>query len=65
MEKLFVEAGVIPTPELESQVYWASLYLAKLTIVSLGKVFSRAREIMDWLGKCASIVAKQVTKQFN
>ena len=48
------------TYELEKQLYRASLYLGNVTLTSLTKLFKRAKEIMDWLGAIAAIVAKQV-----
>jgi DNA-dependent RNA polymerase len=35
-------------------------YLANLTLESLAEMFTSAKDIMDWLGQCASLVASQV-----
>jgi hypothetical protein len=35
-------------------------YLAGVTIESLGNMFSAANEIMEWLGKVATLVAREV-----
>ena len=35
-------------------------YLANLTLESLQEMFTGAKDIMDWLGNCASLVASQV-----
>lgn len=38
-------------------------YLAGVTIESLGNMFSAANEIMEWLGKVATLVAREVRLQ--
>ena len=38
-------------------------YLANLTLESLQEMFTSAKDIMDWLGTCASLVASQVRKE--
>ena len=35
-------------------------YLANLTLESLQEMFTGAKDIMDWLGTCAALVASQV-----
>lgn len=45
----------IPIPD--DQLYKASMYIARLTFASLGEIFQGARAIMDWLAKCAHVVA--------
>eukprot|EP00605_Chrysophyceae_sp_TOSAG23-4_P002945 GSChrysophyteH1.ASY1.ANO1.3243.1 assembled CDS len=48
----------VMTPELDRELFEASRYLADLTLNSLEEMFSGAKEIMDWLGTCAHLVAK-------
>jgi len=36
----------------------ASIYLAKLTISSIADLFNNAKEVMNWLATCASLVSK-------
>ncbi len=55
-EKMY--RGRIMTPELDRELFDASRYLADLTLNSLTEMFSGAKEIMDWLGNCAHLVAK-------
>lgn len=43
------------------EVRAASMYLARLTLSSLTDKFRNAKSIMDWLGKCALLLANQVT----
>lgn len=47
------------TPEREKEIADAAGYLANLTLVSLAEMFTSARDIMDWLGNCAKLVAQQ------
>lgn len=50
--------GAAGTQELtEDQVYTASGYLAKQTLLSVGDIFVGARRTMDWLTSAARIVA--------
>jgi len=45
--------------KLEEDQYWkCSSYLARLTFESIRELFSGARDIMDWLGTCAYLIAK-------
>lgn len=43
--------------ETNGDLYRASTYLAKMTIKSIGDLFSDANLIKDWFAKCAKIVA--------
>ena len=43
----------------EQDIYGASRYVASITLSKLAELFSSARNIMDWLATCASLVAKQ------
>jgi len=47
-----------PEP-VETSIYQASVYLAKLTLSSLSSVFTGAKAIMTWLGECAHLIASQ------
>jgi DNA-directed RNA polymerase len=41
----------------DEQMFDASMYLTKATFASIKEMFSGAREIMEWLGNCAKLVA--------
>jgi len=41
----------------EEDLYDASIYLAKLTLASIGKKFVGADKIKEWLAKCAQVIA--------
>lgn len=56
-EKLLPDANAITTKEYEREIFEASMYLANCTLDSLGEMFSNAKDIMDWLGQCAAVVA--------
>jgi len=43
----------------EEDRYKASIYLSKLVFASLGEIFSGARAIMDWLARCAKLIASE------
>jgi DNA-directed RNA polymerase len=43
----------------EAAMRASSIYLARLTLTSLGTVFSAATRIMSWLTECATIISKQ------
>jgi DNA-directed RNA polymerase len=47
------------TMELEQNLMRAAGYLARITLDSLGEMFSSANLIMEWLGDCASLVASK------
>ncbi len=47
------------TKEEEQEIYEASRYVATVTLSKLAELFSAARNIMEWLATCASLVAKQ------
>ena len=53
------EGGRMLTKEEEQDVYEASRYVATITLSKLAELFSAARNIMEWLATCASLVAKQ------
>ena len=57
MEKLMSDPTMILTPDVDKQIFEASFYLAAMTLGSLEEMFAGAKEIMDWLGGCAKIVA--------
>jgi DNA-directed RNA polymerase len=57
MEIFFPNPNELNDEELEKKVYMAAGYLANLTLLSLGEIFISANQIMDWLGKCALLVA--------
>jgi len=52
-------ADLIKTPEFELELYRASMYLASLTLDSLTVIFASAKDIMDWLAKCAELVSHE------
>ena len=54
-----MKGGAILTKEEEQDVYQASRYVASITLSKLAELFSAARNIMEWLATCASLVAKQ------
>jgi len=53
------EKGRMLTKEEEQEVYEASRYVATITLSKLAELFSAARNIMEWLSTCASLVARQ------
>jgi DNA-directed RNA polymerase len=53
------EGGRMLTKEEDQDVYEASRYVATITLSKLAELFSAARNIMEWLATCASLVAKQ------
>jgi DNA-directed RNA polymerase len=56
-ERILSDPSMVMDPEIEKSVFAASMYLANLTLASLEEMFSGAKEIMDWLGACARLVA--------
>ena len=42
----------------EDKRFAAACYLASLTLSGLGQLFSAARNIMDWMGTCAKLIAQ-------
>lgn len=63
VEARLLEALKIDTldvnPTREKEVFDAASYLAKLTLISLSEMFCSAKDIMDWLGTVAKLVAEQ------
>jgi len=57
-EKIYKGVAVM-TPEKDKELFQASHYLANLTLKSLEEMFSGAKDIMDWLGTCAHLIAKE------
>jgi DNA-directed RNA polymerase, mitochondrial len=43
----------------DEQMYEASVYIAKKTFESIREMFTGAKEIMEWLAQCASVIAKK------
>ncbi|CAK9316793.1 unnamed protein product [Citrullus colocynthis] len=43
----------------DSQLFAASCYAAKTTLIALGEMFEAARSIMSWLGECAKVIASE------
>ncbi|KAH7840574.1 hypothetical protein Vadar_018774 [Vaccinium darrowii] len=43
--------------EDDAELFAASCYAAKTTLIALGEMFEAARSIMSWLGDCAKIIA--------
>ena len=42
--------------ELDDYIFQASHYLARVTLDSLGEIFSAANQIKEWLAECAKLV---------
>lgn len=51
--------GKILTTESEKELYFASKYVAELTLSSLNEMFTSARDIMSWLSTCSVLVSNQ------
>jgi len=47
------------SPEQDLELFHASRYVSTLALDSLSEMFTAARLIMDWLAKCASLVATE------
>ena len=43
----------------DENLYGCAIYLAKVTLKSLGEVFEGANNTMEWLNQCASVVASK------
>ncbi|XP_057494062.1 DNA-directed RNA polymerase 1B, mitochondrial-like isoform X2 [Actinidia eriantha] len=43
--------------EDDTELFAASCYAAKTTLIALGEMFEAARSIMNWLGDCAKVIA--------
>ncbi|XP_022728128.1 DNA-directed RNA polymerase 2B, chloroplastic/mitochondrial-like isoform X4 [Durio zibethinus] len=43
----------------DKELFGASCYAAKTTLIALGEMFQAARAIMNWLGECAKIIASE------
>lgn len=43
----------------DEQMYDASVYIAKKTFESIREMFTGAKEIMEWLAQCASVISKK------
>lgn len=56
LEEKLLDSGV-PMDEVEELSYQSSHFVAKITMNALKELFTSARNIMDWLGACARIVA--------
>jgi DNA-directed RNA polymerase len=56
-ERILSDPSMVMDPKVEKNVFAASMYLANTTLASLEEMFSGAKEIMDWLGACARLVA--------
>lgn len=50
-------AAAMHVDDLDAAVYGASIYLAKVTLGSLGEMFAAADAIKDWLGNAARLAA--------
>ena len=59
LEEKIYKGDSVMTPEKDKELFQASHYLANLTLKSLEEMFSGAKDIMDWLGTCAHIIAKE------
>ncbi|KAK9100283.1 hypothetical protein Scep_023713 [Stephania cephalantha] len=43
----------------DAELFGASCYAAKVTLMALGEMFEAARSIMSWLGDCAKVIASE------
>lgn len=43
----------------DAQLFGAACYAAKITLAALGEMFEGARNIMNWLGDCAKLIASE------
>nr|XP_043616194.1 DNA-directed RNA polymerase 2, chloroplastic/mitochondrial-like [Erigeron canadensis] len=43
----------------DSEIFGAACYAAKITLAALGEMFEGARNIMNWLGDCAKLIASE------
>lgn len=59
LEEQMLENSSELGPDWETDVYNGSCYAARVTMESMGGLFHAAKNIMDWLSACASIVASQ------
>jgi DNA-directed RNA polymerase len=58
LEEKLIAAGDISMGR-EREIMPCAMYVAELTMDSLGELFNSAHVIMKWLGECANIVATQ------
>ncbi|KAM7252703.1 hypothetical protein ACFE04_008212 [Oxalis oulophora] len=56
IKKRLEEKGLITD---DRQLFAASCYAAKVTLVALGEIFQAARATMAWLGDCAKAIASE------
>ncbi|KAI9908787.1 hypothetical protein PsorP6_003037 [Peronosclerospora sorghi] len=54
LHESFLTKGHIMDDTLEDEIYHASCYCAELTMGSMVDLFTSARNIMEWLAKCAA-----------
>ncbi|CAN0870285.1 DNA-directed RNA polymerase 2, chloroplastic/mitochondrial [Linum grandiflorum] len=47
------------TELVDTQIFAASCYAAKVTLIALEEMFEAARRIMSWLGDCAKVIASE------
>ncbi|KAI3726194.1 hypothetical protein L1987_65991 [Smallanthus sonchifolius] len=45
--------------EDDAELFGAACYAAKITLAALGEMFEGARNIMNWLGDCAKLIASE------
>ncbi|XP_024978412.1 DNA-directed RNA polymerase 2B, chloroplastic/mitochondrial-like isoform X2 [Cynara cardunculus var. scolymus] len=43
----------------DAELFGAACYAAKITLAALGEMFEGARNIMNWLGDCAKLIASE------
>mmetsp|Transcript_30849 Transcript_30849/g.45618 ORF Transcript_30849/g.45618 Transcript_30849/m.45618 type:complete len:1037 (+) Transcript_30849:104-3214(+) len=58
IEEKLEEKGV-DIDENENEIHSACVYLARVTMDAMGKLFSGARETMKWLTECARLITQQ------
>ncbi|XP_076941811.1 DNA-directed RNA polymerase 2, chloroplastic/mitochondrial-like [Bidens hawaiensis] len=43
----------------DAELFGAACYAAKITLAAIGEMFEAARNIMNWLGECAKLIASE------
>ncbi|CCI44962.1 unnamed protein product [Albugo candida] len=59
LQEANISNGSLSDEEMDQQIYDSSCYAAEITMESLRNLFTSARNIMEWLGDCASKVAEE------
>lgn len=61
LEELVQTDSSVSNVAMDRKLFQAANYLASLTLISLEKMFTSAKEIMDWLATCAVLVSDKVS----